>query len=144
MRLSLAAAAAVLAIAVPAQAADDGDVIRAWNELAFQQVRSDSKAFDGQAARLYAMLNAAMFDAVNGTAAGGPPRHAALVTAPHPIVGDPAAAAAGAAHDVLAALYPGGVGTYDGQLASDLAGVHLRPSTNGRGLYRLPTGKGRE
>ena len=100
-------------------AASDGGVVRAWNELAFQQVR-DSNSSDGQAARLYAMVDAAMFDAVNGTAAVGPPRRAAIVTAPRRVAADPVAAAAGAAHDVLAALYPGGLSAYDTQLASDL------------------------
>jgi hypothetical protein len=61
-----------------------------------------------EAARLCAIVNAAMLDAVNGTAGTGPRRHAAIVVAPRRGVADPVAAAA--AHDVLAALYPASLG----------------------------------
>src|SRR5687767_5026217 len=52
-----------------AAAVADADVnaVRTWNGLAFAAVRA-TRASDADAARLYAILNAAMFDAVNGLA----------------------------------------------------------------------------
>lgn len=61
-----------------------------------------------------------MCDGVNGAARRGPPRTSALFAPPRPVAGDPTAAAAGAAHDVLTAIYPRRSGLYDAQLASDL------------------------
>jgi hypothetical protein len=83
----------------------DGGVIRTWTGLAMTAVR-DGKAPDAAAARRYAMVDAAMFDAVNGVA-GVAPAYSPVFVAPSPgTAGDPAVAAAAAAHDVLAALYP--------------------------------------
>ena len=67
------------------------------------------------------MVDVAMYDAVNGLA--GRPREFALVPPKRGSDGDPTAAAATAAHDVLVALYPSRAATYDAQLASDLATV---------------------
>jgi hypothetical protein len=126
MTTALAVAGALMASA-PASAGTttDGTVVREWTDLAFAAVRSNNLS-DARAARLYAMVDAAMYDAVNATA-GGPPREAAIVPAPKHAAGDPSAAAAGAAHDLLAALFPAQAGGYDAQLASDLAAVPSRP-----------------
>jgi hypothetical protein len=120
------AVAGALCVSAPAGAATttDGTVVREWTDLAFAAVRSNNLS-DARAARLYAMVDAAMYDAVNATG-GGPPRAAAIVAAQH-APGDPSAAAAGAAHDVLAALFPASAATYDAQLAADLAAVPARP-----------------
>jgi hypothetical protein len=64
-----------------------------------------------------------MYDAVNGTAAVGMPRSAAIVTPSAPQPGDPGSAAAQAAHDVLTALYPSHAASYDAQLAADVGAV---------------------
>jgi hypothetical protein len=96
-------------------------VVRAWSDLSFAAVRTGNLS-DAQAARLYAMVDGAMYDAVNATA-GAPKRSAAIVAAPGPVAGNPAAAAAGAAHDVLVALFPAGAAAYDAELAADLAAV---------------------
>ena len=102
----------------------DPDPVRAWNELALETVRT-LRLTDAQAARLYAMVNVAMYDAVNGilTRRGKPEsRHQALVPAdtapPH---GNLAIAAAAAAHAVLAGEHPSLAATYDEQLQRDLA-----------------------
>ena len=117
---ALAVACAVFApAAASAHPAADGRVVRAWNDLALQTVR-EKGASDAVAARLYAMVNAAMYDAVNGTAGAGEGRTAAIVDAGQPRAADPAAAAAVAAHDVLVALYPDRKTTYDTQLATDV------------------------
>src|SRR5919205_1219550 len=56
----------LLSCAIIAQAAPAPiDPVRTWNEQALATVRAKS-AIDAQAARLYAMVNVAMYDAVNG------------------------------------------------------------------------------
>jgi hypothetical protein len=80
---------------------------------------------DAQAARLYAMVNVAMYDAVNGilTRRGKPEsRNHALVPADMaPSHGSLAVAAAAAAHAVLAGEHPSLAAAYDEQLQRDLA-----------------------
>ncbi len=94
-----------------------GDVIRTWNNLALQAVRT-ANASDAQAARLYAMVN----DAVNGMAGSAGIRDSALAPPRTPVAaGDSRAAAAGAAHDVLVALFPAQLAAADAQLAADVA-----------------------
>jgi hypothetical protein len=114
--------------AAPAQAAKatnpgKGEVVRTWNDVAFTTVR-DTKAIDAVAARTYAMVNVAMFDAVN--ALSDDPRSPAIVAPDGSASGDPAAAAATAAHDVLVALRPDRAALSDAQLAKDLAAVDSR------------------
>ena len=125
-QLRTAALLAAVCLAAPAATsahpAADGSVVRAWNDFALQAVRAKSSS-DAVAARLYAMVNAAMYDAVNGTAGAGEGRTAALVAAARPQAADPQAAAAVAAHDVLVAFDSdaGRVATYDTRLDADLA-----------------------
>jgi hypothetical protein len=105
-----------------ATVAADVDAVRTWNGLAFAAVRT-TRASDADAARLYAILNAAMFDAVNGL--DHPRRSPALVPGRGPRPADPQAAAVAAAHAVLTELDPDRIATYDAQRAADLA--RLRP-----------------
>ncbi|HEU0133128.1 MAG TPA: vanadium-dependent haloperoxidase [Mycobacteriales bacterium] len=126
MRQLLAAAVAGAAVLVaPAHAAvpqASGDVARAWTALSLDTVRATNGG-DAAAARLYAMVEVAMYDAVNGLPTTVD-RHAPALVPPSPgAAGDPVAAAAGAAHDVLAALYPARAAAYDARLAADLATV---------------------
>jgi hypothetical protein len=110
-----------------------GAVVLGWNDEALESVRA-KRATDAQSARLYAMVNAAMYDAVNGIAGAGGHREAAIV-APRPggVPGDPAVAAAVAAHDVLAGLYPDRTAVYDARLAGDVAGaVSAEQAAKGR------------
>ena len=117
----LAGLVAAPAEAEPAQRpAADGEVVRDWNTVAFDTIRQTNGG-DAVAARLYALVNVAMYDAVNGLA--GHPREAAIVPPKQGSDGDPTAAAAAAAHDVLAALYPARAAAYDAHLAGDLAAV---------------------
>lgn len=97
-----------------------GSVVRAWNDLALDTARATS-ASDAHAARLYAMVNVAMYDAVNGVARGSIRRDEAMVAAPASANGDPAVAASVAARDVLVGLYPDRAAFYDARLESDLA-----------------------
>ena len=100
------------------------DGVRTWNESAFSAVRA-LRASDADAARWYAMLNVAMYDAVNGIVGGRgePARAYALVTGSGPRDGDPFAAAVAAAHAVLVAVDPARTATYDAQRDADLARV---------------------
>ena len=92
----------------------DGAVVRSWTSLAFAAVRN-AKASDAASARLYAMVNTAMYDAVNGLESH--PRWSVFVPPSTGNAGDPAVAAAAAAHGVLSALFPALQSTYDDQLA---------------------------
>jgi hypothetical protein len=110
--------------AVPAAAdthVPDLDSVRVWNEFAFQAVRT-LRATDADAARGYAMLNVAMYDAVNGI---GGTRQPALVAERGPRDADRQAAATAAAHAVLVRFDPARVAEYDARLAADTA--RLRP-----------------
>ena len=105
--------------------ANAGVVVRNWNQLALNTVRV-KLASDAQAARLYAMVNVAIYDAVNGIASrhGSQDRDHALVPPDGaPGQGDPVAAAASAAHAVMIGLYPDLASQFNAQLASDLSGL---------------------
>ena len=120
---------------VAAHPAVSGDGVRRWNELAFGAVRARA-AVDAAAARAYAMLNAAMYDAVWGIhrhhgGSGG--RGAALVPHEGPAHGDTRAAAAQAAHDVLIALFPEQSAALDGELALELGEPTASPYEMGAG-----------
>ncbi len=117
----IAAATAVIGPASQSQAAagrTDGTVIRDWTSLAFAAARH-ARSSDAASARLYAMVNTAMYDAVNGLQAH--PRWSVFVPPSTRNSGDPAVAAAVAAHGVLSSLFPALQGSYDEQLAEDLA-----------------------
>ena len=95
-----------------------------WNLLALDAVRTGLLS-DAQAARLYAMVNVAMYDAVNGIVSKtGIPRKPALVgIAAAPQNGDPSAAASAAACAVLSQLRPALAPVYQAKLAADLAAI---------------------
>ncbi|MFI1996202.1 vanadium-dependent haloperoxidase [Actinoplanes sp. NPDC020271] len=104
----------------------DLDSVRVWNELTLSAVRV-TRAGDADAARLYAMVDAAIFDAVNGLRSGRDHHRPVLVAGTGPRGADPQAAAAGAAHAVLVRADAERAATYDAQLAADLA--RLGPGT---------------
>jgi len=101
------------------------DSIRIWNELALDTIRI-KRASDSDASRLYAMVNVAMYDAVNGIVS-----HIALLArdfalvppAGAPAAGNLSAAASAAGHGVLVSLYPDQAARYDAQLVVDLAAL---------------------
>ena len=113
-----------------AHAADpSGDVVRTWNGMALDTIRA-TNGIDAQASRLYAMLNVAIYDAVNGIASrtGSFDRASALVPPDGaPNRGNQVAAAAAAAHAVLVGLYPARASLYDAELASEQAALGSGP-----------------
>ena len=102
--------------------------IRSWNGVALDTVRS-RRASDADAARLYAMVNVAMFDAMNALVSRGPfGREQALVPGDGaPPFADLAAAAVAAAHTVLLGVYPVEQPRFQAQLDADLAALGGRP-----------------
>ena len=115
-RLSLAVFLLLGAAAFSPSAA--ADVVVEWNAVLRDTIRAEATP-PPWASRAMAMMSTAVYDAVNAT----DPRHAAYrPTAPLPGASAEAAAAQ-AAHDVLASLFPAHVTTYDARLAADLAAV---------------------
>lgn len=117
-----------------APSSSEPDPVRAWNEVALQTARVKNLS-DARAARLYAMVNVAMFDAVNGIiSAHGSKKgrdHALVPPTDAPPQGDIHVAASAAAHAVLTGEYPDQSAAYDAQLQADLdaagAGGHTSP-----------------
>jgi hypothetical protein len=118
-RLALAGScllATAMLATMPASAAItvSSDPILFWNDIALKNVITNAPA----QTRIFAMANIAMHDAVNATL-GGPNRgYLTGVISPG---GDSRAAAAQAAHDVLAKLNFANAAIYDAELDSSLA-----------------------
>ena len=115
--------------AVPATARNTSptlDAVARWNGSALSAVRA-LRASDADAARLYAMLNVAVYDAVNGldndSRGGHPGRAHALVPGPGPRQADPQAATVAAAHAVMVGADSARAAQYDAQLTADLATI---------------------
>ncbi|MEJ3749697.1 vanadium-dependent haloperoxidase [Actinomycetes bacterium KLBMP 9797] len=124
--------------AVPARArAPELDSVRGWNELAVAAIRA-TRASDADAARTYAMVNVAIYDAVHGLTGTRTP---ALVPGPGPRRADPRAAAVAAAHAVLVELDPTRLATYDAQLAADLAALPDGPRRDAGAAWGADVGR---
>ena len=126
-RASILALVILLAAGSVARA-EEGAVVLAWNDQALNAVR-DERLGTPVAARLYAMVNIAIYDAVNGIDRARFGRFGRLFGRDSALVepegaprrGDREAAAAAAAHAVLLALVPERAAEFDLQLAADLA-----------------------
>jgi hypothetical protein len=117
-----------------AQVSSQPNPIHIWNEQALITARGE-RLSDAQAARLYAMVNVAMYDAVNGidTHRGAEERAHALVSPDGaPSNGDRSAAASAAAFGVLSQSFPGRSyqAAYDAALASVPSGNARDRGTN--------------
>ena len=97
-----------------------GDVVLHWNEVLMQSLTSNQHSPRVPLARNMALVHVAMFDAVNAIDRSYEP-YAADVKASRGASME--AAAAQAAHDTLAALYPARQVVFDAALAEDLAGI---------------------
>lgn len=95
------------------------DVITEWNQVLLQAVRAD-KTPPPRAARAMAMLNVAMFDAVNGILKRYSPYH---VTDEAPANANVEAAASAAAHTVLMSLYPSQASLFNNALGTHTGGI---------------------
>jgi hypothetical protein len=119
-------AAAVLTLGVGAGPADAvprsrADVVLAWNRVLLKVVRTAGAVpATVHATRAFAIMHAAIQDAVVATTGAGRPYLFRVEAEPG---ASPVAAAAQAAHDVLAALFPKQAADFDQQLTLDLATV---------------------
>ena len=118
MKTHLLAAAAVLALsfaAAPAAAIPVmGDPVRFWQDVMINSIALPPDL----AGHPYAMVDIAMFDAVNQTSGK---RYNGYLSGLMTTGGDTRAAASQAAHDVLVQVNPGGSAGYDAALAASLA-----------------------
>jgi hypothetical protein len=118
-RTIMIGAALVLALLAPAgrdirAAGSNVDVVFEWNQLLQDTAPLPHGVLTP---RSFAMMHIAMFDAINAIERQFEPYH---VRSRHHAGGSPEAAAAQAAHDVLVALNPAAVATYDAALARHL------------------------
>jgi hypothetical protein len=104
-----------------------GDVVLEWNQIALDAIAYDSTLGaqahannPGRSSRALAIVQSAVFDAVNSIDGSYDP-YLIQVHAPHGASID--AAAAQAAHDTLANLFPEFTATLDTRLASDLGNI---------------------
>src|ERR1044072_9063202 len=123
-KLSLEASAVVAAtVAVPSQATgafrdcEAPAVVREWNVLAEGTIPASAGP---TLPRPYAMMHIAMFDAVNSIEGGYTAYRGRIPTTRF---ASSEAAAAQAAHDVLAALYPANVAKFDTALSARLTTI---------------------
>jgi membrane-associated phospholipid phosphatase len=100
-------------------AAANADAVIAWDSILLDAIRV-GKTPPPVAARAMAMMSAAVYDAVNAIVPQHALYHDTQVLQPN---ADLTAAAAQAAHDVLAALFPSQAATFDADLASWLGKV---------------------
>src|SRR5437867_190655 len=117
--LALGAAGAVPAGLVTA-AAEPASAVLDWNVNATTAIVSVAKQPPVAAILSYAMVQGAVYDAVNAIDGG----HQPYLVAPAASGSESkTAAAATAAHDVLVGLFPAQTATLDAQLVTSLAGV---------------------
>ena len=103
-----------------AQSSSENVVLR-WNRVLKETVATPGMhPGTVMPVRSYAMMHAAMFDAANSVDRD---YAAYLVTVPEARFASPEAAAAQAAHDVLAALYPARSGVFAAELSESLNGI---------------------
>src|SRR5215204_1748555 len=97
------------------------DVILQWNRVLTETVRTPGQQPSTiMPVRSFAIMHAAMFDAVNCIDGSDTPY---LTDVPGSQSASLEASAAQAAHDVLAGLYPTRLAIFDAELASSLQGI---------------------
>lgn len=105
------------------------DVVLQWNRVLMETVLTPGQhPATIMQVRSYAMMHAAMFDAANSIDGTHTPY---LIDVPGSQNASIEAAAAQAARDVLAALYPARVGVFDAELAVSLQGIENNRAQQG-------------
>jgi hypothetical protein len=112
--LTSASPAGVARHRVPNVRAYPAGVVLTWHALAAAQPTNPIRQ-----SRALAMVHAAMHDAVNGAV----PRYERYASSLADPGADPEAAAAAAAHRVLASLFPASTAAFDAQLVNSLASI---------------------
>jgi hypothetical protein len=124
--------AAVVAAALSGSAVARADVVTAWNGTMIAGFEA-AKTPPPPANRIGAIVQASVFDAVNGIEQRYTPYHVAPAAAPG---ASRAAAAASAAYTALVALIPSQKPLFDTQLAATLAQIADDPSHPGQSVVR--------
>lgn len=105
------------------------DVILQWNRVLMETVRTPGQQpATIMPVRSYAIMHAAMFDAVNSIEGSHTPY---IIEVPGSQNASIEAAAAQAAHDILAGLYPTRVAIFDAELAVSLQGIEENRAQQG-------------
>ena len=105
------------------------DVIFQWNRVLMETIRTPGQhPATIMPVRSYAIMHAAMFDAVNSIDGSHTPY---LTDVPGSQNASLEAAAAQAAHDVLAGLYPTRLAVFDAELAISLQGIEADRAQQG-------------
>jgi hypothetical protein len=133
-QINILAAGGDRAAANPAAMSED--VILQWNRVLTETVRTPGAHPSATVfpVRSYAMMHAAMFDAVNSIDGGHTPY---LTEAPGTRHSSIKAAAAQAARDVLVGLYPSRRAIFDAELANSLAGIPFNRADQGVRIGQL-------
>jgi len=116
----VAAVVVVAALALPGTAS--ADVVTDWNQTLVDALLVAHTA-PQPGVRAAAIVQASVFDAVNGIKRRYQQFHPEVVTADPPGGASAPAAAAGAAYTALVALFPGQKATFDAQLGATLASL---------------------
>jgi hypothetical protein len=125
-------AAALPGAAAPAAGTAQPDMVTQWNLTMIAGLEAAAIP-PPPSARIGAIVQASVFDAVNGIDRRYASYH---VAPPAPRGASRAAAAAGAAYTTLVALIPGQKPLFDAQLAATLAQISDDPSHPGRSVQR--------
>lgn len=121
-RLLVLTVTALMSLANSAQAvraAPPPNMVLTWNQTLLQAIAT-ANVPPPAANRLGAVVQSAVFDAVNGIARRYTPIH---IQPAAPEDASPQAAAAGAAHEALVQLFPAQAATFDAQLAASMRGI---------------------
>ncbi len=111
------------------------NVILQWNRVLMETVRTPGQhPATIMPVRSYAMMHAAMFDAVNSIDGSHTPYLTDVPGSPNASI---EAAAAQAARDVLAALYPTRLAIFDAELAISLQGIEQYRAEQGISIGRI-------
>ncbi len=111
------------------------NVILQWNRVLVETIRAGAHpSATIFPVRSFAMMHAAMFDAVNSIDGGYTPYK---TNVPFSQNASAEAAAAQAAHDVLVGLYPSRAAIYDAELAASLEGIRDNRKEQGIRVGRL-------
>src|SRR4051812_46399276 len=134
LRLFAGAAAAVLALTTafaptPARAATGPNAVVVWNDNAQTAIYEVARQGPYVAPRSFAMVQGAVYDAVNAIA--GTPYQPYLIAPPARRSDSAPAAVAAAAHDVLVSLFPAQAASIDEMYASPLATIAPGRSKDG-------------
>src|SRR5262245_27155679 len=103
------------------------NVVLEWNQLALHAV-GQARLSPVAASRALAITQVAVYDSVNAIDRSFEPYHAHVQAS---FGASPEAAAAQAAHDTLAALFPSQASTFDATLTADLAGIPADQASQG-------------